>query len=178
MIIVEENNIRASKGLLIFGLLMILTGIFTWLNPDAALLAIALYLGIVFLLGGISYLYAFFSVHSGGLLALGLLDIIVGVILMTNLGVTVSSLPILLAIWVLCVGVIQIAFSIDARTSGLIFWKWTLTSGILGVLFGFLILSHPMIGAFTISLILGFYLILYGCLGVGEYFAWKKLLKK
>ena len=108
MIIVEENNIRASKGLLIFGLLMILTGIFTWLNPDAALLAIALYLGIVFLLGGISYLYAFFSVHSGGLLALGLLDIIVGVILMTNLGVTVSSLPILLAIWVLCVGVSQI----------------------------------------------------------------------
>lgn len=178
MIVLEENNVKVSKGLLIFGILMILSGVFTWLNPDAALLAIALYLGIVFLLGGISYLYAFFSIHSGGLLALGLLDIIVGVILMTNLGVTVSSLPVLLAIWVLCVGVIQIAFSIDAKSSGLIFWKWTMGSGIIGVLFGFLILSHPMIGVFTISLMLGFYLILYGCLGVGEYFAWKKLLEK
>lgn len=174
MIVLEQSNFKGSKSMLVFGILMIITGLLTWFNPDTALLVVALYLGIVFLIGGISYLYIFFIIHSGGLLALGLLDIIVGVILMTNLGVTVSSLPVLLAIWVLCVGVIQIAFSIDARTSGLIFWKWTLISGILGVVFGFLILSHPMIGVFTISLILGFYLILYGCLGVGEYIAWRK----
>lgn len=175
MTTLENSNIKVSKSVLVFGILMILAGIFTWFNPDTALLAMALYLGIVFLLGGVGYLSAFFAYPSGGLLALGLLDIIVGVILVTNLGVTVSSLPVLLAIWVLCVGVIQIAFSIDARSSGLIFWKWTLASGIIGVLFGFLILSHPMIGVFTISLMLGLYLILYGCLGVGEYMAWKKL---
>ena len=176
MLIAENKTIKVSKGGLIFGILMIIAGILTWLNPDTALLAMALYLGTVFLLGGIGYLSAFFAYPSGGLLALGLLDIIVGVILITNLGVTVSSLPVLLAVWALCVGVIQIAFSIDARSSGLVFWKWTLASGIIGVLFGFLILSHPMIGVFTISLMLGTYLILYGCLGVGEYFAWKKLL--
>lgn len=176
MIVLENENVKVNKGLLFFGILMIFAGVFTWFNPDTALLAIALYLGVIFLVGGVSYLSAFFSVHSGGLLALGLLDIIVGAILISNLGITVASLPVLLAIWVLCVGVIQIAFSVDAKYSGLIFWKWTLASGILGVLFGFLILSHPTIGMFTISLILGAYLIMYGALGIGEYFTLKKIL--
>ena len=86
MTALENSNIKVSKSVLVFGILMILAGIFTWFNPDTALLAMALYLGIVFLLGGVGYLSAFFSYPSGGLLALGLLDIIVGVILMTNLG--------------------------------------------------------------------------------------------
>ncbi len=172
---VLEGNVKPSKGLLVFGVLMIIAGIFTWFYPDTALLAMALYLGSVFLFGGIWYLAAFFSLRSGGLLALGLLDIIIGIILMMNLGVTAASLPVLLALWVLCVGVIQIAFSIDVKSSGLVSWKWALLSGIIGVLFGFLILSHPMIGVFTITLMLGLYLILYGCFEIAEYYSLKKM---
>ena len=172
-----ESNGKANIWLLIFGILMVVMGVFTWFNPNTALLAMALYFGIIFLFGGAGYLSAFVTFRSGGLLALGLIDIIVGIILISNLGFTAISLPVLLAIWVLCVGVIQIAFSIDARSSGVVSWGWTLVSGILGVIFGFLILSHPMIGAVTISLLLGTYLILYGILGIGEYVILNRIAK-
>ena len=45
---VLEGNVKPSKGLLVFGVLMIIAGIFTWFYPDTALLAMALYLGSVF----------------------------------------------------------------------------------------------------------------------------------
>ena len=175
MIIVESSGFKPNKGLLFFGILMILAGVWVALNPDAVLLATALYLGAAFLLGGIGYLAVFRTVKSGGFLALGLLDIIVGLVLITNLGVTAASLTVLLALWVVCVGVIQIAFAMDARSAGLKSWTWTLVSGIAGLVFGMLILAHPAVGAFTISLMLGVYLILYGGLSVAEYAAMKKM---
>jgi len=175
MIIIESSGFKPNKGLLFFGILMILAGVWVALNPDAVLLATALYLGVAFLLGGIGYLSVFGTLKSGGFLALGLLDIIVGLVLITNLGVTAASLTVLLALWVVCVGVIQIAFAMDVRSAGLKSWTWTLVSGIAGLVFGVLILAHPAIGAFTISLMLGIYLILYGGLSVAEYVTMKKM---
>ena len=98
MIIVESSGFKPNKGLLFFGILMILAGVWVALNPDAVLLATALYLGAAFLLGGIGYLAVFRTLKSGGFLALGLLDIIVGLVLITNLGVTAASLTVLLAL--------------------------------------------------------------------------------
>jgi len=48
-------------------------------------------------------------------------------------------------------------------------WGWTLTSGILGIVFAFLILTYPALGVITITALMGAYILLYGILEIAEY---------
>ena len=77
MVVFENGKIKIGKSLPIFGVLMIVAGVWTWCHPDAVLLAMALYVGIVFLAGGIGYVHSFFQSRSGAWLALGLLNIVI-----------------------------------------------------------------------------------------------------
>lgn len=89
---------------------------------------------------------------------MGLLDILVGVILVANLGVTAATLPMIFALWCLAVGVIQLVTSFQLRKIGAP-WGWSLGIGILGILFAFMILIFPSIGAVTITTLMGMYII-------------------
>ena len=71
----------------------------------------------------------------------------------------------------------QISVGVDSKSAGDPAWKWLLISGLLGVFFGLWILGSPMLGVFTVSTLLGFYFVLYGCLGIAEYREMKKLQK-
>ena len=173
----KQKTFKIRKGLLFSSIFMLLAGILAWIFPDTALLAAALYLGVMFLISGGGYLADFYQLRSGWLLAVGLLNIIIGAILILNLGVTVASLPILLAIWILCLGVMQIAFGVDAKSVKDPAWKWIFIAGVLGILFGLMILGYPLLGALAVSTLFGLYFFLYGCLGLAEYMEMKKLAK-
>ena len=170
----KKKNVKPRKGLVVSSVLMILAGLLSWAFPDSALLAAALYLGIIFLIGGFAYLLDFYYLRSGWLLAVGALDVILGVVLILNLGITLASLPFLLAFWILSVAVSQISFGVDAKSAGDTSWKWLILSGITGVLFGLWILGAPAIGFLTVSTLVGMYLVFYGCLGIAEYREEKK----
>ena len=173
-----KKNVKSRKGLIFSSIFMIIAGIMAWIFPDTALLAAAIYLGMMFLIGGFGYLADFYLLRSGWLLAMGLLDILVGGVLILNLGITADSLPMLLAIWILCIAVMQVAGGIDMKTEGNPAWKWLLLSGFMGIFFGLWILGSPIFGVFTVSTLIGFYLVLYGGLGVAEYLEMKKLKKQ
>jgi len=170
----KKENPKIRKGLIFSSIFMLIAGVLVWFYPDTALLAAALYLGTMFIIGGSGYLADFYLLRSGWLLAVGLLNIIVGVILILNLGITAASLPVLLAVWILCVGVIQIAFGVDAGSGGNPAWKWLVIAGFLGIIFALLILGYPVIGVFAVSTMLGAYFFLYGCLGIAEYIEMKR----
>lgn len=165
---------------LIGGVLMALLGIYVWFNPAVTMMALALYLGIVFIAVGIGYFIASFSFDSGWYMVVGLLDILVGVIFVANLGLTVVSLPIIFALWCLAVGVIQLATSIQYRKynqDGYPSSGWTMTAGLLGIVFGFLILTYPSIGIITLTALMGTYIILYGVIEIAEYVYNRKVIQ-
>ena len=56
-------------------------------------------------------------------------------------------------------------------------WGWSLIAGALGILFGFWILSSPIVGALTITALMGAYILIYGIIQVVEYFTVRKLQK-
>lgn len=169
-----KKNLKIRKGLIVSSVFMIIAGIWAWVFPDSALLATAIYLGFIFIISGCGYFADFYSRRSGWLLAMGLLDFFLGVILILNLGWTADSLPTLLAIWILCVAVMQISVGVDSKSAGDPAWKWIIISGFLGVLFGLWILGSPVLGVFAVSTLVGFYFVLYGFLGIAEYREMKK----
>lgn len=168
--IIEVQEPGKNTGIwhLAAGILMMLLGIYVWFNPEVTLMALALYLGVVLIVAGAAYFMASFSFKSGWYMLVGLLDMFVGIIFVTNLGVTAVSLPVILAIWCLAVGIIQTvaAFGYKQRN---IPWYWSLFAGMLGIVFAFLILAYPYLGAIAITTLAGMYFILYGIVQVIEY---------
>lgn len=154
---------------LIFGILMILGGIYALFNPLSALIAVALYLGIIFIAMGIGYLSTYRMVKSGSILALGIIDILVGILFVMNLGITAATLPFILALWALFAGIIQIMLSIQFKNENIPTWSWRMGTGILGIVFGLLMLIYPMLGALAITALIGASLIIFGAFEVVEY---------
>ncbi len=163
---------KAGKWHLFTGILMVLLGIFMCFNPVETLIAVALYLGIIFVVIGAAYFMASFSVKSGWYLAIGLLDIIVGVIMISNLGLSVATLPMIFALWCLAAGAVQMMVAYQYRKAGYPS-KWLCVSGVLGVIFGILLLAYPIVGSLTLALIFGLYVILYGLADIAQAVSWK-----
>lgn len=176
---VEVVSLNVSFWHLIGGVLMALLGIYVWFNPAVTMMALALYLGIVFIAVGVGYFIASFSFDSGWYMVVGLLDVLVGVIFVANLGLTAASLPIIFALWCLAVGVIQLVTGIQYRRLGNGYPSagWTMTAGLLGIVFGFLILTYPAIGTVTLTALMGTYIILYGIVEIAEYVYNRKVIQ-
>lgn len=158
------THIQTSKNiwLLIISLLLIGSGFYVIFNPITALLASALFMGIVFILMGIGYLLIFSQSKSYMVLTLGILDMLIGLIFLTNLGITALTMPIIFALWCLFIGITQLAAGFQMKEMADPSWSWILTAGIAGILFSFLIFFYPVIGTVTLTLLMGGYLIIYG----------------
>ena len=159
---------KRSKWNLIAGLVMLFLGGVIGVNPLDTMLALAFYIGLGFVLVGIFYVLASMNIKSGWYLLVGVLDLLVGGILMANLGVTAATLPIIVALWCLTIGVVQIIGSIEIKRYGLP-WGWSALMGMIGIIFGLIILAYPIIGAVTISTVVSLYAVMFGLLQLAEY---------
>ncbi len=175
-LVIEKNNPPSPccSGIwhLFAGILMMVLGTYVWFNPFISLVALSLYIGIALIVIGSGYIGSSISLESGWFMFVGAIDIIVGIILVSNLGVSAETLPIIFALWSIAVGSVQLVSSYHLSRLNLP-WGWTFCLGLLGVFFGFLILQYPLLGAVTISTLLGLYIILYGTLEIFEYFYFK-----
>ncbi len=159
---------RNSVWHLVAGIIMAVMGVYVWFNPAVTMVALAMYLGVLFIVVGAGYFAFSFSGDSGWYMLVGLLDIFVGVIFLTNLGVTAASMPVIFALWCLAVGVIQVVTAFRFKSAGFA-WGWTMTAGILGIVFAFLILAYPALGTITLTALMGAYILLYGVVEIAEY---------
>ena len=165
---------KGSKWNLVAGIVMLFLGGFVWFNPFGTMLALAFYIGVGFVLAGAFYVMSSIEIRSGWYLLVGALDLVVGLILMANLGITAASLPVILALWSLTVGVVQLIGAFELKRYELP-WGWSVLMGIIGVVFGLIILAYPLVGAITISTVVGLYAVMFGILQLAEYYMSKNM---
>ena len=177
----EQKNMILSEAFksaeiwsLCIGIIMIILGIYICANPVMSLVALALYIGAVFIVSGIGYSVSSLSQESAWKLFVGLFNILIGLFLVANLGIITASLPAVFAMWCLAIGTIHIIRAFRSYKNSLS-WCGSLTIGCLGILFSFLIIIHPAIGAFTITTLIGLYIIMYGVFSVIEYWYLSKI---
>lgn len=163
------SKVGGNKWKLVAGIVMSILGAVVLFNPFDTMIALAFYLGVGFVMAGFFYVMSAVGFRSGWYLLVGILDLLVGFILMANLGITAASLPVILALWCLTIGVVQLMGTWDIKKLGLP-WGWSAIMGVVSLLFGLLILVFPLLGAITISMVLGFYILLFGILQLAEYY--------
>mgnify|MGYP002447858366 CR=1 FL=1 len=83
-------------------------------------------------------------------LAVGILDLVIGFILLGNLAWAADLLPYVVGFILMFVGIGFIGQSSQMQSFRIPNWGWVLTGGILTLIFAFLIIFHPLFGIFNI----------------------------
>lgn len=152
--------------LFLWGVLLVLLGIFAISTATLTTKISILILGVLLVIGGIIAVIDAFTTwwgKGGGFfshLLMGILYIIAGVMLIESPMLGSISITLILGIFYVILGIYNIIYSVSARVLN---WGWSLFNGIITLLLGILILEHwPASGLFFIGLFVGIDLLFFG----------------
>lgn len=145
---------------MLLGLLGIAAGVIVLAKPGDSLATLAVVAGIFVLVDGILDLAASFGrrTDNRGLVAvMGVLDIVIGVLLIRHPIGGVLAIALLIGIWLIAVGLVRLvgAFEREQRV-------WNIVLALLELAAGIVIVSSPPIGFATLALLVGISLIANG----------------
>lgn len=146
-----NNNLKHWWVFLLRGLLFILLGVYMIGSPSQSYMALSLLFGIIIFFAGVAELaHALTNRHSqrwNWRLLVGILDLILGLILIFNIKVSMAVLPFIIGIWFLITGISLLSFATMVRRP-----FWLVLGGLLTTFFSFLVMFLPNFGAITIVL--------------------------
>jgi uncharacterized membrane protein HdeD (DUF308 family) len=157
------DAIKRNTGLTIAaGVVTLLMGVLAIGSPFVAGASLAVMVGILLIIGGISQLVFAFKV-GGGLftIILGVLTVVAGGYMVSNPGAALATLTIFLAIYLIASGILEsvVAFQVKPAEG----WGMAMFSGILSVLLGLMIWNQfPLSGAWAVGILLGVKLVFSG----------------
>jgi uncharacterized membrane protein HdeD (DUF308 family) len=151
-------------ALLLFGILLILTGIVAIFAPYVATVATLMVIGVLLLIGGvIQIVYSIVNFKSGDYLVhllLGIFSVLIGVLILSRPELAAASITMLIATFFLTLGLFRIITSLVGRYDN---WGWILLGGIIDLILGFLILAQwPSSALWVIGLFVGIDFIFMG----------------
>jgi uncharacterized membrane protein HdeD (DUF308 family) len=156
-------------GFVLRGIAAVLFGILTFLMPGMALLTLVFLFGAYAIVEGAFNVVAAIQRSEGRrqprwvLVLEGIVSIIAGLLAFSIPGVTALSLLYLIAAWSLATGVLEVAAAIRLRHQ--IKGEWLLAlSGVLSIIFGFLLMAFPGPGALAVVLWIGAYAVAFGAM--------------
>jgi uncharacterized membrane protein HdeD (DUF308 family) len=155
--------------ILAYGILTLAAGIAVLVWPSQTLLVIAVLFGIQLIVSGILRLVAAFAVDATSgtralLALLGILSVIVGLWAVRHVSLTLLALAVLLGIYWIVSGTIELFAAIshrETRERG-----WTIFMGVLSILAGLVVLVWPAPSLLTLALVLGIWLVIFGVMEI------------
>jgi len=151
---------------IIRGVLGILFGLIALFAPIATALVLAIVIGIYALVDGVFDIVEAIR-HRGSSsmvfrIVLGVVSILFGIVVLIWPGMSLGILVIMVGIWAIIIGVLQIVSSVGHRAVPNSGWVWGIVGGALAILFGVLVLVWPGTGLVTIIWIIGIWAIVWG----------------
>jgi uncharacterized membrane protein HdeD (DUF308 family) len=149
------------------GVLAVLFGVFTFINPAVSLASLILVYGAYALIDGVtSAIGAFANRRQGSgfpwsVLLIGLIGIATGVVTFMYPGLTALVLLYFIAAWFIVRGIFEIVLAIQLRKE-IEGEFWLGLAGLLSVLFGVLLFARPGVGALAVLWMIGIFAILMG----------------
>lgn len=154
--------------LLLKGLLLVIFGILSFMNPGITLATLVLWFAIFMMIDG---LFSIFGVVINWkteedkwlLLAEGALGLVLGFLVYRSPDTFLSFIAFVISFWAIFSGISRIAMAIQLRKE-IEGEGWLILSGVLSVIFGILVFAQPAIGIATLMWIMATFAILVGVL--------------
>ncbi len=151
-----KNAVKYWWLLLIVGIALFAVGIIVFFYPGESYLALSIVFGIVLLLSGVIQLVLAIAnqnyfTNRAWVIVGGIIDIILGIILCSNIALSAITLPFLLGFWLMYRGFMMIGLGSDMSTFRISGSTWTIIWGVLLILCSILVLLQPL--AFGTSMV-------------------------
>ena len=180
----QGANVLAQLGrhwgwVLSFGIITLLAGIAVLVWPAATLVVIAVVFGIQLIVAGIFRFVAAFATEDAGggarvlLALLGVLSVIIGLWAVRHTLVTLLALVLLLGIFWVVNGTIELFAALSHR--GMPERGWTGAMGVLSILAGIVVLIYPGETLGVLTIILGIWLLAFGGMEIVTAFRLRRL---
>ena len=166
-----EKSKRAIRNwwlVVALGVLMLAVGVAVFVFPDISYWAMSLIFGVLMLISGLSYIWLAATnqrgvVGRGWVMAGGIIELLLGVILTAAPGITAMTLPLFLGFWLLIRSVALMGVGADMSSIRIRGSGWTMFSGVVLMLFAIIIVMQPLY--FGVDVVIGWVgatLVLFG----------------
>lgn len=165
---------------LILGVLLLISAYWMFTTPIESFVGLAsLFSALIFVSGLFSVFFAISNkddIDNFGLyLAGGVLDVLIGFILLKYPGLTLVLFSMFIGFWLLFRGFNMISVSFKIKKIGDANWGWILFFGIMVVIFAMMSIVNPLIGASYLVYTLAFTLVLFGVANIALALKLRKL---
>ena len=175
-----KNRIKNWWIPLIVGIIFILTGIYTLLNPDVSYITLSLIFSISFLFSGISEII--FSISNrkemdnwGWVLAYGILSTVIGGVLINHPLISLEVFSIYVSFLILFRAMSGISFSFELKELGVDSWWISLLISVILLFFAITAMIFPGLAGLTAVYWVGMGMILAGIITVNYSIQLKKI---
>ena len=152
---------------ILVGILYILAGVWVMRTPLESYISLSIIFSVFIFISGIFQIV--FSISNkdemkgwGWYLTGGILDLIIGILLITHPLMTMAILPLYIGFWLLFQSILSIGLSFQLKSAGVPRWGWLLFWSIVTLLFSFLLLANPIFAGLSIVYMTAFALITAG----------------
>ena len=171
---------RINIYLIVTAVLLIALGVVCIFNPGAGFVSAAWLKGLFILASGISSLIfglraQAFLPNAGSTTLLAIFQIIVGLMLATNILASQIALIAVFAMWVMFEGVSLAVLSIDYKKGGYDRWWVMLLLGVCSILLGFLAIRKPESTGAFLGILLGLGILANGIVRIVAFFGLKRI---
>ena len=171
----DPADILAGVGrhwgwLLAFGIVTALAGVLALFWPGRTIVVIAVLFGLQLIFAGVFRFVAAFAIEGADTTfrvlsaLLGVLALIFGLYALRHVLVTVAALALLLGIYWIVSGFVEIFTALNSRD--LDGRNWTIFTGLLGVLAGIVLLIYPGMSLAVLAVVLGIWLVIFGVMEI------------
>jgi uncharacterized membrane protein HdeD (DUF308 family) len=168
---------------LVMGILFIAVGVWVFMTPVSSYAALSIFFAVTFLITGIMEISFAVSGRKyvqgwGWSLAGGIVDTLVGLLLVSTPTFTMTMLPFYVGFALLFRSSLAIGLSIDLSRLRVPDWGWLLFIGIVGVILAFIMIWNPVFAGLTIVAYTAMAFLSIGIFQVYLSFRLKKLNKE
>lgn len=177
-----QNSIKHWYLTLIVGIILILTGFWTFTSPVESYLTLSILFSVSFLISGL--LEVSFAISNrkqidgwGWSLVLGMLTTIFGFILISRPEISFATLPLYVGFIVMFRSIGAIGTALDLKNYGIMNWGTLMVLGVLGVIFSFMLIWNPIFAGLTVIIWTGLAFLFAGISSIYLAFKLRKLHK-
>ena len=158
---------------LILGVVFIAVGIFVFFTPVASFLTLATLFAFTFVIGGVlEIIYAVsnrdINDRWGWMLAGGLLDLFIGILLVTNPALSAVALPFYVGFALLFRAITGIAWAVELKREQQPNWGALMTISIIGLVLVLILLWNPVLLGLTVVVYTALALVTVGAANIAR----------
>jgi len=171
---------KVNVYLIITALLLIALGVLCIVNPGASFISTAWIMGLIILLSGISQLVMGLTLgrllpNAGMTTLMGLLQIILGIMLLGNNMLASTTLIIAFAMWIVFEGISLAVNAFEYKRFRFGGWWIMLLLGICSIVLGFMALQKPDVTAPALGMLVGIGIMANGIVRLVAYIGMKRI---